>query len=155
MRTRGTTRAIRADTHTLTAVRWSWPIALDCSLWSPPHGRHSSYRSWWRQLHVTFLCSPPSYLSICLYFSFIHPSSLHFLISSFLLSPPPRFVPYSQDVERSAVIAGFPFYSTLKPAGFTIEYSKPNPSQNAAFSQSQGTHTQISCSLWGLFLKLT
>ncbi len=85
--------------------------------------------------HIPVLSSLiPVYL---LYVSFIHLSSLHFLISSFLLSPPP-LVPYSQDVKRSATVA---VSGELQPAGFTVQYSRPNPSQNAAVGQSQRTHT--------------
>ncbi len=151
MRTLGT-GAIHVDTHTHshTAVRWSWPIALDCSLWSPPHWRHCSYRSRWRQLHVTFLCSPPSYLSICFYVSFIHLFSLHFLISSFLLSPPPTrsllsgcqkicYRPFLESSSQQALL-----YSTV---GLIL----PRMQQSASHRE----HTQSSCSLWGMFLKLT
>lgn len=154
MRTQGTGAVCAVThTHTHTAVRWSWPVALDCLLWSPPHGRHGSYRSWWRQLQVTFLCSPPSYLSICLYFSFIHLSSLHFLISSFLLSPfSLPLIPYTLRMSKDLLL--LPFYGRAQDSRlYCVEYSKPNPSHNAAVRHRE--HTQFSYSLWGMFLKLT
>ncbi len=85
--------------------------------------------------HIPVLSSLiPVYLLLRLF----HTSLLTSFSYQFIpFEPPPHsFLTLRMSKDLLPAVSG-----ELQPAGFTVQYSRPNPSQNAAVGQSQRTHT--------------
>lgn len=122
---------------------------------------HSTWATWLLQVmmattpgHIPVLSSLiPVYLPLLLFDTSLLTSFSYQFIPFESFFPPTHSI-YSQDVKRSATVAVFRLYGRAQDSRlYCVEYSKPNPSHNAAVRHRE--HTRFPCSLRGMFLKLT